>query len=348
MKHTLAFLCLLTAFRVSTFSAPGAIADLSKLTTAADGIVVGEVVTATATGSSANVMLLIRRVIKGDFRLNSAVEVIARDLDIDAGVSDTKGKYGVWFLKKSIAGWIVLPATIGRLPLQYSFISASPISPDLGVVTSPADALLGELVAALNVRSSGSSSEVFLVMGATGSLATSGLKWGEKLSNSQDAHERRTGISMLLRSSSAQAASKLVALAKEELNADTFNTIARSLCQYRALSASDTADVGRLSSRTYPSAIRRCAIYSLRAVHNEFSLPFLKASLDDENAEVRYDAIFGIAAFALKMPMQSDMPVFPPPNSDEEFLRHFPSYDEFLKNEPLYATYWRSWLARRN
>lgn len=348
MKCVLAFVCLLNVFCFDALAAPAAIADLSKLTMTADGIVVGEVVTATASGGSANVLLLIHRVIKGKFRLDSSIEVTAFDLDVNAGVGETKGKHGIWFLRRTGDRWIVLPPTIGRLPLLFSFIAASSISPSLGTVTSPEDGLLIELVAALSLDSGGNSAEVFLTMGAIGSLSANGLKLGETLFTSQNDRERRLGVAMLLRSSSKQAAAKLADLANIEIQADTQNTMARSLCQYRAVSATDIADVGKLSSHVYPPAIRRCAIYSLRSVHSEASLPFLKMSLDDTEASTRYDAIFGIAAFALKMPMQTGVPVFPAPDSSEEFLRHFPSYDAFSKDEPFYVDYWKSWLAKRN
>ena len=57
--------------------------------------------------------------------------------------------------------------------------------------------------------------------------------------------------------------------------------------------------LGRLAQSPFPDAVRRCAVYSLRATHSGAALPTLLNLLDDSDADIRYDAVIGIASYAV-------------------------------------------------
>jgi hypothetical protein len=127
--------------------------------------------------------------------------------------------------------------------------------------------------------------------------------------------------------------------------ADTHGSLARAPCQFRASSDENTRTLGRLSAAPFPDPIRSCATYSLRATHTAASLPFLKALLDEKDAGMRYDALVGIASFALRVPTNKGVPEFPAGGNAED-LRHYPSRDLFDQDEQMYISYWKNWLQQ--
>ena len=81
-------------------------------------------------------------------------------------------------------------------------------------------------------------------------------------------------------------------------------------------------------------------------------MPFLEKLMGDNSAQIRYDAVIGIAQYAISFPMagMGEKPATiatftPPPNVTNEMRQHYPSQGSFLKNEQEYVSYWKRWLA---
>jgi hypothetical protein len=88
--------------------------------------------------------------------------------------------------------------------------------------------------------------------------------------------------------------------------------------------------------------IRNSATQALRAIHSEPSLPFLAALLDDDDRDLAYDGMMGLAEFATGMPVGSTResgPVVP----HQELRRHSPSIPLFETDPKRYLDYWRGW-----
>ena len=351
MKLLVSLACFVLGLSRILDAAPAAIANLTRLTSDSDAIIVGEVSGATGSGTSAYLLLRVARAIKGDLLPGTLIKATALQVaDAPSEGGRLKGLIGIWFLKKSGGSWAVMPTVAGRVPPSQQMIpvpAAPPPALAIDQAAAPEDRLLSELLMAFSSGSNVQIVEDYLVMGLGGGLSPGGVLKVSGLAESLVARERILGVSMLLRSSVTRAPAKALLLANAEAGADAQNKLARSLCQYRGLLATDTQDVGRLSTREFPLSIRRCALYSLRAVHSEAALPYLAPLLDDSDFGTRYDALYGIAAYFLQIPVQVGVPVFPSSASNVEHAKHLPSRDVFLKDETAYISYWKSWLANR-
>jgi hypothetical protein len=337
----------LAVVTISAYGTPAAMAPLGALLKSSDASVVVSVARVAASGGMTVLSAEVLRSLKGPLKTGDAIEITApAGLQPGASLAALTGRTGLWFLRRTPTGWSVMPVVIGNLPLDFAFIPVPPSAPAALVGPAPEDSLAAELFAALSNDATASSAEEFLTMGMA-DVQSAQLDAGlAAFATGPVARTRRVAISMMLRASSKQAPAQLVALSPTDLQGDIRQSLARGLCQFRATDDNDTRSVGQLSQPPYQNSIRSCAAYSLRATHSATALLFLKVLLDDKSADLRYDALMGISAFALQIPPQAGVPTFRSVAGNEQDLSHSPSRDLFDKNEQPYISYWKDWLSR--
>ena len=161
-----------------------------------------------------------------------------------------------------------------------------------------------------------------------------------------------TGLAGQVRLGTPSALAAVVRSNLASSPADTQSQLANAVCEYRNTDVGGVAALGALLSSQYADAMRVCATYALREIHSRETLPFLEKLLDDSSAQIRYDAVIGIAQFAISFPMvgmvekPAAIATFtPPPSVTNEMRQHYPAQGLFLKNEQEYISYWKTWLA---
>ena len=99
----------------------------------------------------------------------------------------------------------------------------------------------------------------------------------------------------------------------------------------------------------------RCAAHALRAIHTKESLPNLRLLLDSSDQTVRYEAVFGLAAFANNLPVQANENTVnlgylkspaDGPFTTPDTRANVPSLPEFRANEQKYIGFWKLWWAQ--
>ena len=332
-------------------AAPAGWAPLGALLRRADAVVVVTIASVSGTGANPVLAGSVLRSIKGRLQSGSGVNILVRGLSDSAPLPKLGGMTCIVFLKEAGPFWEGLPVMTGNFPPEMGCISVPPSSAPVAaisgmVTTTPEDALGVELFQALESDPTAMAAEEFLTIGM------SDIQFGElaanlqKLAGSTDARTRRAALSLLLRRSTPLTAPLLTAL---DFTGDSRGLLARSLCLFRGSSTEDVEALGRLTVPALPSAVRGCAVFSLRATHSVVALPILASLLDDASADVRYDAVIGIASYALGMPAALTGPTLPSPapSASREEMDHYPSRDVFSQNEHVYLTYWKVWLTRR-
>ena len=344
---------ILTAISVAAIAlpahaAPAATASLGSLLRSSDAAIVATIGRVSRTGDTTVLSANVLRIIKGPIPAGRTVEITSTATErLGTTLAGFTGRPGIWFLKRSSTEWIVMPVIMGDVPLDFAFVPVPSSDPsNITDGASPEDRLSSELFAGLAVDQTAASAEEFLTTGMSGVLSPQLNSTLAVAVKSPSLRIRRVAVSMLLRVSSPQSPAQLAALSMPEIVGDTHSSLARALCQFRAASDEDTRTLGRLSAVPFPESIRSCATYSLRASHTAASLPFLTGLLDEKNADMRYDALAGVASFALHLPTLDGVPAFPTAGKEED-MRHYPSRALFDQNEQLYISYWKNWLAQR-
>jgi hypothetical protein len=337
----------LAAVAIPAYCTPAAMAPLGALLKSADASVVVSVASVSASGGTTVLSVEVLRSVKGPLKPGDAMEITAPAGPQPGGsLAALTGRTGLWFLRRTPTGWSVMPVVIGNLPLDFAFIPVPSAAPAAPVGPAPEGSLAAELFGALSNDATASSAEEFLTMGMADVQSAQLDAALAAFAAGPAARTRRVAVTMMLRASSKQAPAQLIALSPTDLPGDTRQSLSRGLCQFRATDDNATRSVGQLSQSPYQDSIRSCAAYSLRATHSAAALPFLKVLLDDKSADLRYDALMGISAFALQIPPQAGVPTFPAVAGNEQDLRNSPSRDLFDKNEQSYISYWKDWLAR--
>jgi hypothetical protein len=110
--------------------------------------------------------------------------------------------------------------------------------------------------------------------------------------------------------------------------------------------------LGVLLGLQYSDKVRACAAHALREIHSRQTLPLLEKLLEDHSPQIRYDAVIGLAQFAIGFPMarmedkKAAIAGFTlGPNFTSDMYPHYPAHGLFLSNEQEYISYWKNWLA---
>ena len=132
------------------------------------------------------------------------------------------------------------------------------------------------------------------------------------------------------------------------------NRMGAAVCEYRSTDPSGIVGLGTLLSSQPTDSLKLCITYALREIHTVDALPTLATLLSDASSQVRYDALIGIAQFAMGFPVVSmkDKPgtmttFVPGPGVSNDMKQHFPSQGLFASDEQTYISYWKNWLASR-
>jgi len=122
---------------------------------------------------------------------------------------------------------------------------------------------------------------------------------------------------------------------------------------FRNTDAESTGLLVRIASdSTASDDLRRAGIRSLRAVHTKETIPFLASLLDNDDASLRMEAVFGLSAFANGCPAQTPQNVAsmeylqfrnPSPYRTDLTRRHFAFGRGSEIDEARLVSFWKSW-----
>lgn len=317
--------------------------DMSPLASQASLIVVGRVLSLQVTGSKITVdyhgtpvqvqpvlaSVQVLRTIKGTApKPTLTVTVFEPDSDIGYELLGT-GLVGTFFLTSEVGG------AHGLVDPRCSFLPALPGAPQpLGSSTSdkvyaelrgvsvsvscPSDLradAIGLLAEQLDFQGAGRAVEILREVAADNSSAV----------------RLDAAASLLLRHDLTVLPIVTAALSSpEDLDEGTVVALAASIRNGVSAPAALTPLLPLLSSANVE--VRRGVVGALRGIGNEAVLPHLTIALADNDQEVRYDAMMGIAAFA---------------EGTGDHIGKSPSMIVFAANESAYIEYWRHWVESR-
>jgi len=315
-----------------------------------DLIVARTVKGSASTGSSISAMLSSPNVInpgRGDGLLRMNGAIVAKEL---------VGKTGLWFLQQSGSGWTVLPRAGGDISTWdlYVPLPSGNLPPTFAYDASatPKARLIQEIGAAAQNPSTAAAISRLEAMRMFADLGYDFQPVLRQLTSSPQMGTRAMGLAGQIRLGSPGALNAVVDSNLATFPEDAQNQLANAVCEYRNTDVSGVAALGTLLGSQYADSMRVCATYALREIHSRETLPLLEKLLDDSSAQIRYDAVIGIAQFAIAFPMvgMAEKPAAiatftPPPSVTNEMRQHYPAQGLFLKNEQEYISYWKTWLA---
>jgi hypothetical protein len=337
---------------------PIGIVNLHSLAAQSDAIVVGTIVQGLQRGHDISFALLVNRVLKGSVNVSETLTVQWTTASPYNGSRDLKGGSGLYFLQKPATGaWQLLPAMAGDAVLELAVLPATVMSvaSDLmyAAETPIDEKMLLELAAAIENKQGG----YFAVNYLTGlelKASPAASRVYHRFSVSSSADLSAYGIAGLLRQGDAGVLAALSSASPTLQAGSSGDLVANSLCQYSNANPLAVAALGALSVATQAiPRVQFCTAAALRMIHTVETLPWLGKLLDSKSADVRYEAVAGLASFAnsgaipRESPMVIDGVVTPrPPNpfKNSQTLENFPAIDTFHLNEAKYITFWKSWL----
>ncbi len=246
-----------------------------------------------------------------------------------------QGSSGLWFLQQAGTGWIVLPLMTGDiftqglyLPIPSEYLSST-FAYDASA--APKARLIREIGAAAQDPATAAAISRLEGMRIFVDLGPDFGPMLRQLSASTQLATRTMGIAGEIRLGTPDA---LTAVATSDLTTfppDSQGQLANAVCDYRNTDATGIAALAVLFGPQYPNAMRTCAGHALREIHSRETLPALAAMLEDSSAPIRYDAVIGIAQFAMSFPSAtvSGKPAVmasfnPPSNVTKEMSQHYP------------------------
>ena len=163
---------------------------------------------------------------------------------------------------------------------------------------------------------------------------------------------RATGLAGQIRFGTAGSLDEVVTSELTALPPNAEKQLANSICEYRNTDALGIAALGTLVGSKYSDSMRACSAHALREIHTKEALPHLARLLGSDSSQVRYDAVIGIAQYAMSFPIvrMEDKPATmakftPPANVTNEMRKHYPSQGLFAKDENTYISFWETWLV---
>lgn len=342
----------------SAFGAIKANMPFSTLLGQADAVVVATVTGGTASGEL-SVNLSVERSIKGSISPGPQIQAIwspreARNLYPSLPVQ-MSGKTGVWFLKQQSAAWAVIPLVIGATgPLElYLPVPTGnlPATYAYGSGAQPEQKLAMEIGAAAADSTTATTTSQYLSRGLMDDFGPDLLQpILTGLASSPQIVPRVTGVTGLIRQGAASGIIILAGMDMSQVPPSAQGFLTDAVCEYRGTDPAGVARLGTLLGA--PSAkLQACAVHALREIHTKEAVPFLESSLNSSSAMIRYDAVIGIAQFAMGFPVStsaqkpSAMAAFQrQPGVTDAMARHYPAIGVFTQNEQEYISYWRTWL----
>lgn len=266
------------------------------------------------------------------------------------------GRTGLWFLQQSGTGWIVLPLMSGDISEEdlYLPVHSGTLPSAFAYDTSaaPKTKLIQEIGAAAQDPTTAAVMSRLEAMRVFSDLGADVLPMFAHLTVSPEMGTMAMGLAGQIRLGTPSALQAMVSSNMGMFPQNAQNQLANSVCEYRNTDAGGIGALSVLLGPQYSDSVRACATHALREIHSPQTMPLLEKLLNDSSAQLRYDAVIGIAQFAMSFPMvgmvekPAAMATFtPPPSVTNEMRQHYPGQGLFLKNEQEYISYWKTWLA---
>ncbi len=292
-------------------------APLQNLVTSADAIVVGDVQSRIESGSNTSFQLNVQRVLTGS---PPSVVPISHDWGTTGSLSVPEAvafqAYGIWFLKHNpVSGsWDVLRAQAkGKNLFASLYYPLSPAAATSITVQGPPNTVVEPLAMALiqsAVNASGSPEFVLDALGSTDSPAVrTALR--DLLANGSSRSRAVAMAALLVRGDDGAAASLESVWPTISGVAEVADVVAALRDYYRSTTSQGIgALIGIAQSAAVPAAVRQAAVWALKSIHTQGTLPFLASLLDSDDGSLRLAGAIGIAAFVNGCPAQgpSNMP----------------------------------------
>ena len=361
-------LCLLPVLCVAQENlvvSAGAANERSTLTLSseADYIVVAQVRNLTGGVGVVHADLLVQRQIKGDIIIGDDI-IVDCPVDLDLPLPETAGSplFSLWFLTQDKQGhFTALPPTEAAQSAFFHYLlpvaKAAPANlqvPNDANLT-PTERVAIELAAAIK-SATGIASDRLISIGTEQPESPSIKSLFQDLAKSESLEARGTGISGLVFLGDPAGFSMIAQDESLKAQSSSANSrIASAICRSSVVDEDLTPTLIELTQNSTP-ALAQCAAYTLRRIHGRSSLPALAALLDHMSADVRYDAVMGLASFALNLkphggPVDTaSMDWLTPlpgaaPYRTPEVKEYMPTKPSFLANEARYINYWRHWWS---
>ena len=342
--------------------------SVGGLLTQADQVIVATVRNSSSSGNTLSMDLVVSRTLKGSAMIGARITAALSHPNVKLstpGVVQTSGtisanrlagRTGLWFLQQSGTGWVVLPLMSGDiseddlyLPVHSGVLpSAFAYNPS----AAPKTKLIQEIGAAAQDPTTAPAMSHLEVMRVFSDLGPDILPMVAHLTASPEMGTMAMGLAGQIRLGTPSALQAMVSSNMQMFPQDAQTQLANAVCEYRNTDAGGIGALSVLLHPQYSDRVRACAVYALREIHSPQTLPLLQKLLEDSSAQIRYDAVIGIAQFAMSFPMltmankPAAMASFtPPPSVTDEMRRHYPSQGLFFSSEQEYISYWKNWLA---
>ncbi|MDP8991133.1 MAG: hypothetical protein M3N41_13760 [Acidobacteriota bacterium] len=346
-----------------------AVASLGALLHQADTVVVARVENASAATGLLSVDLVVQRTLKGSANVGSSMSATLSSpnvvtpgdhvgLRMNGAVvaSQLAGTTGVWFLQPSGSGWLVLSLVIGDMSTEDLYIPVPPGKlPAAYAYDSSTDLktkLLMEIGAAAEDSTTVAAISRIEAQRMLVDLGPDLRPFFNQLASSPRAASRAIGWAGQIRLDTPSALSLVASSPLGTFPREAESELANAVCEYRSTDASGISALATLVGSRYSERMRVCAAYALRDLHMPQTVSVLEKLLEDKSVEVRYDAVIGIAQFAMNLPIArlggnlTDVATYKaPPSVTDEMRHHYPAQGVFAVNEQEYISFWKNWLA---
>jgi hypothetical protein len=337
-------------------------ASLEQMAGSAETIVVAEAAGAVGIGTWLSVSLRVDRVLKGGADKGQLIEARWESTGRIGAAKRLEGRRGLWFLSASASGQqsvmatihgssedvadLFFPAVAGPLPTAFSY--------------DPSDALLDRLLlevcaGAADVTGDKASIDEHRFLGALYGLdSAAARRCYDTLAVSPARHIRSMGLAGLIRLGDVVALRR--AIEGLRLRPPEF-LLPWTLNDFRNPDPEAVVLLGAFAveAEGQGEQVQHAAVYPLRVMHTKESLPYLVRLLDSPHQSIRYQAMAGLASFAnighiplsekirsLGQPIASTRG----PYTTDETLQHFPTSENFKKDEARYISFWKIWWTQ--
>ena len=334
----------------------------------ADQVVVATVRTSSSAAHTLSMDLVISRTLKGTAIAGSSITATLSSPNVTAltpgvlrmnGIISANrlvGRTGLWFLQQSGTGWLVLPLMGGDISEDDLYLPVHsgtlPSAFAYDISAASKTKLIQEIGAAAQDPSTAAAISRLEAMRVFSDLGSDLQTILAQLTSSPRMGMRAMGLAGQIRFGIPSALNAMVSSNLGMFSQDAQSQLANAICEYRNTDAGGVGALGVLLGSQYSESMRACAAYAFREIHTRETLPFLKKLLEDRSPQIRYDAVIGIAQFAIGFPMarmedkKAAIAGFTPgPNFTSDMYPHYPAQGLFLSNEQEYISYWKNWLA---
>lgn len=329
--------------------------SLARLASSADTIVIARILDGIMAQDTAILHLEVQEALKGAVQQGGVISVECRlSGDVVRHATDIEKDRGLFFLRKSDAGWSILPATSGYLSsLRRAFYVMPPVSKPTPFVNSARasiyERILAELAGSLEFGGGQVGGGDVDFMGEYRSSPTPSMKaLFSQFKTSTHPVLRINGLRASLYDEGGLGLSALED-GLGRLSAAEITSIAEEIHYY--LATTDTraiASLARLAvSGAAPAQLRKASVRALARSHTAETLQHLARFLDDPDAELRALAVGGLAMFANNVRAGDLHQLVPGPweYRTSETLLNSAMDAKVIQDNPSTVGFWKSWWA---